>query len=137
MVVLDNCALVEIILGSEQGIALKNLLLEGEECVSVDLLRAELVSVLRKLVAKGCMEKKDALAHLDDALSLVDTFYPVGDLQTEVLSESIRLQHSSYDMFYFVLARRLGATLFTTDRKLVNLCLSHGVDCVAQIEVEA
>lgn len=95
MVVLDNCALVEIILGSEQGIALRNLLLEGEECVSVDLLRAELVSVLRKLVAKGCVEKKDALAYLDDALSLVDTFYPVGDLQTEVLSESIRLQHSS------------------------------------------
>ena len=37
-------------------------------------------------------------------------------------------------MFYFVLARRFGATLFTLDRKLIRLCEEQGVQCVAILE---
>ena len=40
------------------------------------------------------------------------------------------LRHPVYDMLYFVLARRNAATLFTLDRKLQQLCLDNGVDCV-------
>ena len=40
------------------------------------------------------------------------------------------LAPSVYDMLYFVLARRNAATLFTLDRKLQQLCLDNGVDCV-------
>lgn len=36
-------------------------------------------------------------------------------------------------MFYFMLARRLGATLFTLDRKLMALCEENGVDCVGEV----
>ena len=42
----------------------------------------------------------------------------------------MRLEHSSYDMVYFILARRTGATLFTLDKKLIELCLNNGVDCL-------
>ena len=45
-------------------------------------------------------------------------------------SEAVRLNHPVYDMLYFVLARRNAATLFTLDRKLQQLCLDNGVDCV-------
>ena len=34
------------------------------------------------------------------------------------------------DRLYFVLARRNAATLFTLDRKLQQLCLDNGVNCV-------
>ena len=44
--------------------------------------------------------------------------------------EAMRLRHPVYDMLYFVLARRNAATLFTLDRKLQQLCLDNGVDCV-------
>ena len=37
-------------------------------------------------------------------------------------------------MFYFVLARRTGGTLFTTDRKLMKLCLDNGVNCVTLLD---
>ena len=45
-------------------------------------------------------------------------------------TESVRLEHSSYDLFYLILARREGATLFTIDRKLQDLCARNGVNCV-------
>ena len=48
----------------------------------------------------------------------------------EATKEAMRLRHPVYDMLYFVLARRNAATLFTLDRKLQQLCLDNGVDCV-------
>ena len=39
-----------------------------------------------------------------------------------------------YGMFYFVLARRTGGTLFTVDRKLMKLCRDNGVNCIAQLD---
>ncbi len=51
-------------------------------------------------------------------------------LWTEALTESLRLDHSSYDLFYLVLARREGATLFTLDRKLQKLCDKNGVNAI-------
>ncbi len=52
--------------------------------------------------------------------------------QSEALRESIRLDHSTYDTFHFVLARRTGETPFAADCKLAELCLGNGVDCVAE-----
>ena len=135
MVVLDNCALIEILRKSENGLALQRLLLSDEKIISVDLLRAEAVSVLRKLVAAGAVGKDDAGKLLSAGMSLVDEFYPLAELQVEALNEAIRLGHSTYDMFYFVLARRTGATLFTLNRKLAKLCELHGVNCVQEIEM--
>ena len=81
MVVLDNCALIEILRKSENGLALQRLLLSDEKIISVDLLRAEAVSVLRKLVAAGAVGKDDAGKLLSAGMSLVDEFYPLAELQ--------------------------------------------------------
>lgn len=50
-------------------------------------------------------------------------------LEAEILHESLRLDHSSYDLAYLVLARRTGATLFTLDGKLADACERCGVSC--------
>ncbi|MBO4364922.1 MAG: type II toxin-antitoxin system VapC family toxin, partial [Eggerthellaceae bacterium] len=105
--------------------------------VSCELIRAEAASVFRKLTRIEHLEPSIANRCLSEAMALVDEFYPLEELQTEAFRESIRLDHSAYDMFYFVLARRLGATLFTTDRKLQRLCREHGVDCVAELDLDA
>lgn len=73
---------------------------------------------------------------LEQTLSLVDEFYPLEPLQQEALSEGFRLQHSTHDMFYFVLARRMAATLMTADRRLMELCTCNGVDCIEEAKVE-
>lgn len=133
MIVLDSCALVEMVRQTEDGLALKDLMLCNEKAISCILVRAELASVFRKLTRTERIPEEQAKAYFAQALKLVDEFYPIEDLETEALHESIRLNHSTYDMFYFVLARRTSGTLFTTDRKLMQLCLDNGVNCVTQI----
>lgn len=106
-----------------------------EKVISVELIRAEAVSVLRKLVVTGKVTKGDAGSMLAVAMDLIDEFYPMTELQIEAMNEGIRLNHSTYDMFYFVLARRMGATLFTLDNKLAQLCEENGVDCIHEVEL--
>ena len=77
--------------------------------------------------------KELAMSKLEESLALVDEVIPTRSLMREVVSESVRLGHPVYDIFYFVLARRLGATLFTLDKRLVKLCKQEGVDCVHDV----
>ena len=136
MIVLDASAVIEMVQETDMGIALKGLALENERYITCELMRAEVASVFRKFVHTQGIDTEAADRHLAEATSLPDEYYPLEDLQSEALRESIRLDHSVYDMFYFVLARRTGATLFTTDRKLQDLCRKHGVNCIAELELE-
>ena len=134
MIVLDSCAIIEMARQSEGGKALKLLMQTDEKAISCDLARAEMASVFRKLARCEKLTPAEAGEYFIEALALVDEFYSIDDLETEALRESIRLDHSTYDIFYFVLARRTGATLFTLDRKLMQLCLDHGVDCIVGVQ---
>ena len=111
MIVLDSCALVDMARQTEEGLALQQLMLRDEKAVSCDLVRAETASVFRKLARTEGLHPHEAERYCAEALALVDEFYPIDDLQSEAFRESIRLDHSTYDMFYFVLARRTGGTL--------------------------
>lgn len=134
MVVVDCSALVEVARESPNGLAIRSLLLEGEEVRAPDLLCAELANVYRELVLMGEIDRHGAAELMETSLVLVDGLVPVRDLAVESLNEGIRLGHSTYDMFYFVLARRLGATLVTLDRKLNALCEEQGVEHLVEIE---
>lgn len=135
MIVLDSCALVDMARQTAEGLALQRLMMVDEKAISCDLAIAETASAFRKLTRIEGLSPSQAEKYLDAALELVDEFRPIADLQTEALRESIRLDHSTYDLFYFILARRTGATLFTLDRKLMQLCQQHGVDCVSEIDL--
>ena len=136
MIVLDACAVVEMVRRTQEGLALQRLMMTDELAISCDLVRAETASVLRKLARAQGLQPTQAERYLVEALALVDRFYPIEELQSEAFRESIRLDHSVYDMFYFVLARRTGATLFTVDRKLMDLCLRQDVPCLAMIDLQ-
>lgn len=134
MIVLDASAACDMARKTEEGMAFRALMLSDEKVISCDLFRAEVVSVFRKLCRQELVTAEKAQNFLMETVALVDEYYPIEELQEEVLAESIRLNHSSYDMFYFVLARRFAATLFTLDRKLIKLCEDQGVQCVAILE---
>ncbi len=136
MIVLDACAICEMVRQTTDGQALLALLLRDDAVVSCELVRAEVVSVFRKLSRIEGLNPSEAERYVEAGLGLVDEFFPIQPMQVEALRESIRLDHSSYDMFYFVLARRTGATLFTTDRKLMRLCENHGVDCISELDLK-
>lgn len=130
MIVLDANAAVAIALGVEEGEALALLRLADEPIAAPQLIYAEVTHALSKYIKGNYMDASEAIALGQDALLLVDTFYDDASLWVEALSESVRLGHSTYDLFYIILARRLGATLFTLDRKLQALCAENGVNCI-------
>ena len=135
MIVVDTSALIEIARQTEIGMALQWFIQTDEALISCELLRAELGSVCRKIMRIENTRLDQALEYYRRSISLVDEFYPMDDLAEEALRESIRLDHSTYDLFYFVLARRMGATLFTLDRTLMRLCERNGVQCVSEVEL--
>lgn len=130
MIVLDANAAVAIAAGMESGSALEALRVTDERIAAPQLMLAEVSHALSKYIKGSYMTAAEAVACGRDALMLVDDFYEDSALWVEALTESARLGHSTYDLFYFVLARRLGATLFTLDKKLQELCAQNGVNCI-------
>lgn len=135
MIILDANAAVAMSMGSDMGRALSSLCARGEPTIAPRLLFSEVIHSVAKYERAGLLSADEALAHAQKAISIVDEFYDEDDLWAEVMSESMRLGHSSYDMFYFVLARRHVATLFTLDRRLQRLCLENGVNAVCLDEL--
>ena len=107
MIVLDCSAAVDMVRETEAGRALRQLMLEGEEVISSQLFLIEVSNAFWKYHKAGLLDDKTVCANIEKAIA-----------------------HPVYDMLYFVLARRNAATLFTLDRKLQQLCLDNGVDCV-------
>lgn len=105
MIVMDANAALAVAMGFDVGDALTLLRDEDEEIIAPTLLTAEVCHALSKYVRGGYMEIRDAVDCGRDALSLVDRFVDDSALWVESLSEAVRLDHSSYDMFYLLLAR--------------------------------
>jgi predicted nucleic acid-binding protein len=127
---MDCDAAIGITLGTQDGEALRGLMIKNEEIISTSYLHAELASALTKYVRAGLMDKDESVLNLKAAADLVHTFIPLEENITEAMIEGIRLGHSPYDMLYFTLARRNGATLYTLDRKLIDLCDKERIDCI-------
>lgn len=130
MIVLDCSAAIAMALRTEEGQGLKMLIETSEEIIAPTLLYAELSRTMQKYVKGGFLSKQAAVEKGTYALSLVDRFVDDSQFWPEAMTLSLDLNHSSYDVFYLLLARRTGATVFTLDRKLQNLCLDNGVNCL-------
>lgn len=130
MIVLDASAGMEIVLSRPQSGYFRKRIMEASKVVSSELYKAEIMNTLWKYVKAGHLAKEQALHLYNIALGLVDEFKVMEVFGTEVISEAIRLNHSCYDLLYLVLARRFGAKLMTTDKKLFKLAQQEGIDVV-------
>ena len=133
MIVLDCSAAVNMVNKTVEGDALQSLILPNEKTIASDLFFIEAASAVGKYIKTGAFSEKEALERLLDIVDSVDEFIPIKENYIEAFHESIRLQHSVYDMLYFTLARRYGATLLTLDAKLLKLCEEQGIDCVHKV----
>jgi predicted nucleic acid-binding protein len=125
--ILDVSAAAEVILNRPQAGIIAQQIEQAEVVLSSDLYQIELANVLWKYVRADLLSKELAMKSLQYGIQLVDEFIPMIDYLEEALSESIRLQHSSYDMLYFCLARRTGGKLSTLDAKLTELVQNEGL----------
>ena len=128
-VVLDASAALELIMKGPKASLIKTYLLHSDSVISSDLYKAECANALWKYVKAGVLGHDDAVTLLDACNRLVFSFADIEDNSAEALHEAVRLKHPVYDMLYFTLARRAGATLLTMDKKLTDLCRQDGVDC--------
>ncbi len=130
MIVLDVNAAVAMALGTEEGLALRELMLEGEGAVAPRLFLTEAANVAWQYARAGHLDESGALALFEKLAELPDGFTDDEALLVEAIHEAARCEHPVYDMLYLVLARRNAATLFTFDKRLQRLCESNGVNCL-------
>jgi predicted nucleic acid-binding protein len=128
MVVLDASAGIEIGLGRENSQKFIELLEEASKVITSDLYKAEVTNVLWKYVKLKLLTKDVALQRLQYCLNLVDEYIDITENNQESLIESIRIDHSVYDILYLTIARRNGAILMTQDKKLKEIAREQGID---------
>jgi predicted nucleic acid-binding protein len=65
--------------------------------------------------------------YIKDGINYVDKFINSKKLWQEAFSEGINNNHSIYDMFYMVVARRNGGVLITNDSVLATICKNNNI----------
>ena len=134
MIVLDCSAVVNIVRNTSEGESLRMLIRQDDDKISSELLFIETASVIRKYVLAGIYDAMEAPIYLKNAVNLVSQFVPIEENYLDAYYESLRLNHSVYDMLYYTLAQRYRATLVTLDKKLIQLCEQEAVDCIHIID---
>ncbi len=130
IVVLDANAGVEVVLNRSKSSQLKKYIKNCRKVISSDLYKAEITNTLWQYIKAGLISKEKGISLLRLGGDLVDEYYDISENNKESLVESIRLNHSSYDMLYFTLVRRTGGVLLTLDKKLLKLAEKEGIETV-------
>lgn len=133
MIVLDCSAAVAIVRETLEGNALRALMLENETTLTSEMFVAEVRNSFWKYVRAQLMTIEEAEFYIEKAIGVVDEIVPLKENADEAFAEAVRQNHSVYDMFYLTLVRRSVGTLFSLDKKLVNLCTEMKLDCVKEV----
>lgn len=133
MIVLDCSAAAAIVRETLEGNALRALMLENETTLTSEMFVAEVRNSFWKYVRAQLMTIEEAEFYIEKAIGLVDEIVPLKENADEAFAEAVRQNHSVYDMFYLTLVRRSVGTLFSLDKKLVNLCTEMKLDCVKEV----
>jgi len=120
IIVLDASAAIEIALQKEKGILFQKILLESDLVIAPDTFPSEITNVFWKYGFYANMEKDKCEKGIDYCLDLVDDYIDTKSICREVFFESINNEHSSYDIFYLVVARRHNAAIITKDKKMIT-----------------
>jgi len=101
-----------------------------QEAINVfapDLYISELANTLWKHYTHKILTYDECKKHIQDGLDYIGVFINSATIWEEAFSEAIANNHSVYDMFYMVTARRHAATLITNDSTLAAICRKHKV----------
>jgi predicted nucleic acid-binding protein len=90
----------------------------GQTLVAPDLLRVEVLSVIRRHLASGALKARQANDAVDDLLATPITLYPTTPLLRRCWE--LRSNVTAYDACYIALAETLDVALLTADAKLAN-----------------
>jgi len=120
--VIDVSAAIEIILQKQKKDLFNSRYKEASWVLAPDLYVSELSNVLWKYYKAKVISHEDCIQYVEDGINMIDDFIDGRELWKEALGEGIKNNHSIYDMYYSVLARRNDAVLITNDGPLAALC---------------
>ena len=100
----------------------------GQTLAAPDLLRVEVLSVVRRHLASGDLTASQAGNAVDDLLALPITLYPTTPLLRRCWE--LRSNVTAYDACYVALADALDVVLLTADARLAN---APGTRCSFQL----
>lgn len=126
-VVVDASAAIEIALGNEFSQPFQEVLNEADVVLAPDTFPAEITNVFWKYGHHSHLPAEKCQHGIAYCLDLIDDYVPTQYLCREVFSESIRLKHAAYDIFYLVVARRNDASVLTRDKKMIEAAKILGV----------
>lgn len=92
--------------------------LHGETIAGPDLLRIEVMSVIRRQASAAALTAAQASRAVEDLLALPVSIYPTTPLLGRVWA--LRNNFSTYDACYVALAEALDCPLLTADRRLAS-----------------
>lgn len=119
MIVLDASAVLELLLGSPGGVAVRERIASPEESLHApQLLDLEVLQVLRRYCASGALSSQRARQAIDDLAALDLERYPHEPLLDRVWQ--LRRNVTAYDAAYVALAEALDAPLVTFDARLAS-----------------
>ena len=102
--------------------------LRGETVIGPDLLRLEVVSVLRRHADSGSLTDEQVNGAVDDLLAFPITVFPTAPLLDRVWQ--LRHNITAYDGCYVALAEAVEHPLLTADRRLAN---APGIRCAIEV----
>lgn len=127
MTVLDTSAAIDYLLGDGAATQVQALLAEAAPAAAPDLLVFEVLSVLRRYVARGELSENRALGAVDDLGDLAVELFPTLPLRGRVFD--LRHNLTAADALFVALAEVLGERLATKDRALADAAREHaGID---------
>jgi predicted nucleic acid-binding protein len=130
IIVIDTSAGIEIVLERSKSSVFNQKILSARKVITSDLYKIEAAYVIWKYVKANLLDKNKANKILELSQGLVDEFIDISENNEEAMNESIRTGHSTYDLLYFTLARRYGASLMTLDAKLKGLAKNSGIEVI-------
>jgi predicted nucleic acid-binding protein len=122
IIVLDVSGAMEILLQKEKKEKYEDMYKQGSWVIAPDLFIPEISNVLWKYNRANIISHDECIQFTEDGISMVDDYIDAQELWKEALGEGIKNNHSIYDMYYLVLARRNDATLITNDSRLIDFC---------------
>lgn len=120
--VLDVSAAIEVVLQKEKMEPFHKMVKNASWVLAPDLYVSEISNVLWKYYKANVISHEDCIQYVEDGINMIDDFIDGRELWKEALSEGIKNNHSIYDMYYAVLARRNDAVLITNDGLLSKIC---------------
>ena len=125
MIVVDASVVIEVLLQTDDGIAIADRLLASNETLHAPhLIDIEVAQVLRRYVLRGEVKPDRAGQALDVMVEFPLTRYDHEPLLGRIWE--LRDNLTAYDAAYVALAEGLSATLVTRDRKLSAVPVLRG-----------